>query len=175
MHRSLDKPAVGGETRTTRTASAPDPTHSLGGVPPSLAHGRYVITGFLGEGARKRVYLAHDERLDRDVAVALIPSVGADAAARERIAAEARAMARLGSHPNIVTVHDFGEEGDAAYILSEHMAQGSGAGVLAAAGGKGRGTEPAARLPRQVAAALAHAPRAGVVHGEIKPHNVFLN
>jgi len=144
-------------------------------VPPSLAHGRYVITGFLGEGARKRVYLAHDERLDRDVAVALIPSVGSDPAARERIAAEARAMARLGSHPNIVTVHDFGEEGDAAYIVSEYMAQGSVAEVLAAAGGKGLEIERAARLARQVAAALAHAHRAGIVHRDVKPHNVFLN
>src|SRR3954466_692855 len=125
MHRSLDKPAVGGETRTTRTASAPDPTHSLGGVPPSLAHGRYVITGFLGEGARKRVYLAHDERLDRDVAVAVIPAAGLDEDGRDRIRREARAMARLGTHPNIVTVHDFGEEGDVAYIVSEYMAQGS--------------------------------------------------
>src|SRR3954447_11412453 len=175
MHRSLDKPAVGGETRTTRTASAPDPTHSLGGVPPSLAHGRYVITGFLGEGARKRVYLAHDERLDRDVAVALIPSVGSDAASRERIAAEARAMARLGSHPNIVTVHDFGEEGDAAYIVSEYMAQGSVAELLAATGGQGLEIERAARLARQVAAALSHAHAAGIVHRDVKPHNVFLN
>src|SRR3954452_467284 len=175
MHRSLDKPAVGGETRTTRTASAPDPTHSLGGVPPALAHGRYVITGFLGEGARKRVYLAHDERLDRDVAVALIPSLGSDAAARERIAAEARAMARLGSHPNFVTVHDFGEEGDAAYMVSEYMAQGSVAELLAGAGGKGLEIERAARLARQVAAALAHAHRAGIVHRDVKPHNVFLN
>src|SRR4051812_15004157 len=175
MHRSLDKPAVGGETRTTRTASAPDPTHSLGGVPPSLAHGRYVISGFLGEGARKRVYLAHDERLDRDVAVALIPALGADDAARERIGAEARAMARLGSHPNIVTVHDYGEEGDAAYIVSEYMAQGSVAELLAAPGGQGLEIERAARLARQVAAALAHAHRAGIVHRDVKPHNVFLN
>src|SRR4051812_270137 len=175
MHRSLDKPAVGGETRTTRTASAPDPTHDLGGVPPALADGRYVITGFLGEGARKRVYLAHDERLDRDVAVALIPALGADDAARERIGAEARAMARLGSHPNIVTVHDYGEEGDAAYIVSEYMAQGSVAELLAAAGGKGLEIDRAARLARQVAAALAHAHRAGIVHRDVKPHNVFLN
>ena len=144
-------------------------------MPTSLAQGRYVITGFLGEGARKRVYLAHDGRLDRDVAVALIPAVGSDPAARERIAAEARAMARLGSHPNIVTVHDFGEEGDAAYIVSEYMAQGSVAEVLAAAGGKGLEIERAARLARQVAAALSHAHRAGIVHRDVKPHNVFLN
>src|SRR3954471_23096196 len=162
MHRSLDKPAVGGETRTTRTASAPDPTHSLGGVPPSLAHGRYVITGFLGEGARKRVYLAHDERLDPDVAVALIPSVGSDPAARERIAAEARAMARLGSHPNIVTVHDFGEEGDHAFLVSELMSRGSVAALPAPVP-----IEDAVRLAGQICAALGHAHRADLVHRDV--------
>ena len=144
-------------------------------MPPALADGRYVVTGFLGEGARKRVYLGHDSRLDRDVAVAVIPSVGADPAARERIHQEARAMARLGSHPNIVTVHDFGEEGDVAYIVSEYMAQGSVADLLAAAHGSGLEGEHAVRLAGQVAAALAHAHRAGLVHRDVKPANVFLN
>src|SRR2546423_15366847 len=68
MHRSLDKPLEAGETRSTQSASAPDRTLHAEGMPSAVAGGRYVVTGFLGEGARKRVYLAHDSVLDRDVA-----------------------------------------------------------------------------------------------------------
>ena len=57
---------------------------------------------FLGEGGKKRVYLAHDELLDRDVAFALIKTEGLDAVGRERIAREAQAMGRLGTHPHVV-------------------------------------------------------------------------
>jgi RNA polymerase subunit RPABC4/transcription elongation factor Spt4 len=79
-------------------------------APADIAGGRYVIRGFLGEGGRKRVYLAHDTSLERDVAIALVKTEGLDDAARERVRAEARAMARLGDHPAIVTVHDIGDE-----------------------------------------------------------------
>src|SRR4051812_968123 len=133
------------------------------------------MRGFLGEGARKAVYLAHDERLDRDVAVALIETRGLDVAGLGRIRDEAQAMARLGSHPNIVTVHDFGREGDVAYIVSEYMARGAIADLLDEAGGRGLPIADATRLARQVAAALEHAHRAGLVHRDVKPANVFLN
>ncbi|NIU39834.1 hypothetical protein GWN65_07675, partial [Candidatus Bathyarchaeota archaeon] len=55
-----------------------------------------------------RVYLAHDTRLDRDVAFALIKTEGLDAAGLARVRREAQAMGRLGDHPNVVTVHDIG-------------------------------------------------------------------
>src|SRR5262245_4885897 len=88
-------------------------------VPETVAGGRYRIARLLGEGARKEVYEAHDTQLGRDVAVALIKTEGLDDAGRHRIEREARAMARLGDHPNIVTVFDVGEEGDRPYIVSE--------------------------------------------------------
>jgi hypothetical protein len=78
--------------------------------PTSFAGGRYTVSKFLGEGGKKRVYLAHDAQLDRDVAFALIKTEGLDDAARVRITREAQAMGRLGSHPHIVTVYDIGEE-----------------------------------------------------------------
>ena len=78
--------------------------------PTSFANGRYEVRRFLGEGGKKRVYLAHDAQLDRDVAFALIKTEGLDEAARTRVTREAQAMGHLGSHPHIVTVYDIGEE-----------------------------------------------------------------
>src|SRR3954471_1898307 len=93
--------------------------------PADIAGGRYVIKGFLGEGGRKRVYLAHDTSLERDVAIALVKTEGLDDAARERVRAEARAMARLGAPPAIVTIHDIGDEAGEPYIVSQYMAGGA--------------------------------------------------
>ena len=71
----------------------------------SFASGRYEDKRFLGEGGKKRVYLAHDAQLNRDVAFALIKTEGLDDAARGRITREAQAMEPLGSHLHIVTVY----------------------------------------------------------------------
>jgi len=102
------------EAAETRALAA-DPGEPSGhdgaaAVPASFASGRYVVKRFLGEGGKKKVYLAHDTLLDRDVAFALIKTDGLDELGRERIAREAQAMGRLGSHPHIVTVFDLGQE-----------------------------------------------------------------
>jgi len=78
--------------------------------PASFANGRYQVKKFLGEGGKKKVYLAHDTLLDRDVAFALIKTDGLDEIGRDRITREAQAMGRLGTHPHIVSVFDLGEE-----------------------------------------------------------------
>jgi serine/threonine protein kinase len=88
-------------------STPPAPVH-----PTSFASGRYAVKRFLGEGGKKRVYLAHDTLLDRDVAFALIKNEGLDEAARARITREAQAMGRLGDHPHIVTVYDIGMRGN---------------------------------------------------------------
>ena len=72
--------------------------------PASFVSGRYEVKRFLGEGGKKRVYLAHDTQLDRDVAFALIKTEGLDDTARQRVTREAQAMGRLGDHQNIVSV-----------------------------------------------------------------------
>lgn len=79
-------------------------------TPTSFANDRYQVKQFLGEGGKKKVYLAHDTTLDRDVAFSLIKTEGLDETGRIRISREAQAMGRLGTHPNIVTVFDLGEE-----------------------------------------------------------------
>ena len=100
------------------------------GAPDSVADGRYRLAHLLGEGARKRVYLGRDVRLDREVAVAVVKVDGLDDTGRHRITREARAMARLGDHPHIVTVFDVGEDNGVPYIVSELMPGGSVADQL---------------------------------------------
>ncbi|MCH8235457.1 MAG: protein kinase, partial [Chloroflexi bacterium] len=101
-------------------------------TPKSFANDRYQVSKFLGEGGKKRVYLAHDTLLDRDVAFALIKTEGFDQTSRERISREAQAMGRLGVHPNIVAVLDLGQEEDGTpYMVTELMGGGDVEGLLA--------------------------------------------
>jgi eukaryotic-like serine/threonine-protein kinase len=143
-------------------------------LPTLLGGGRYRVERLLGEGSRKRVYLAHDERLGRQVAVARIKTDGLDEAGRHRIDREARATARLGDHPNIVTVFDVIDDEGEPQIVSQYMPGGTLAERLA--------TEPTHRLEigeaigvgQELALALAHAHELGVVHRDLKPANVWL-
>ncbi|MDA1002971.1 MAG: hypothetical protein O3B31_06430 [Chloroflexi bacterium] len=101
-------------TAPTEAGAPPDverPPPAPAATPESFANGRYQVRRFLGEGGKKRVFLAHDESLDRDVAFALIKTDGLDATGRERIVREAQAMGRLGAHPHVVTIFEIGEEG----------------------------------------------------------------
>ena len=113
-----------GSTATGKPAPAQKP------VPASFVAGRYRVERSLGEGSRKRVFLAHDTRLARDVAFAKIRSEGLDALARERVTREAQAMGRLGAHPHLVAVFDVGDEGDGPFIVQEYMAGGDVAALL---------------------------------------------
>ena len=101
-------------------SSPPRPLQALSpDQPTSFADGRYQVKRFLGEGGKKKVYLAQDTLLDREVAFALIKTEGLDETSRTRIQREAQAMGRLGSHPHIVTVFDLGQEQDQPYMVTE--------------------------------------------------------
>src|SRR3954451_15756127 len=102
-------------------------------APSHVGDGRYVIGRFLGEGVRKRVYLAHDTALDRDVALALVKTAGLDERGRVRVRREAQARPRLGHYPPLLTVHDIGEERGEPYIVSEYLPGGALAVLLAQA------------------------------------------
>jgi serine/threonine protein kinase len=82
---------------------------SLEAHPHSFVDRRYMVKVFLGEGARKKAYLAHDTVLDRDVAFALIKTKGLDEDAKRRVVREAQVMGKLGAHNNLVTVYDMGK------------------------------------------------------------------
>src|SRR3954451_19817044 len=144
------------------------------GPPRQLGDGRYVVDRFLGEGGRKRVYLAHDTALDRDVALALVKTAGLDEGGRVRVQREAQAMARLGDHPPLVTVHDIGEEHGEPYIVSQFMAGGALQDLLDQAPERRLDLDTALRICEGVASALEHAHAADIVHRDIKPANVWL-
>ena len=105
---AADRALSGSASQPTTQPATPTPAISAPSLeePTSFANGRYQVKRFLGEGGKKKVYLAQDTLLDREVAFALIKTEGLDDTSRTRIQREAQAMGRLGSHPHIVTVFD---------------------------------------------------------------------
>jgi tetratricopeptide (TPR) repeat protein len=157
---------------SSQTAEAPSAEPAVA-QPDSFAGGRYVVERFLGEGGKKRVYLAHDELLDRDVAFALIKTEGLDEVGRERVVREAQAMGRMGVHPHIVSILDFGEADGAPYVVTELMGGGDVEGLLEDA----EGPLPLAQsldIAKATARGLVFAHEQGVVHRDLKPGNVWL-
>ncbi|HEY5638927.1 MAG TPA: protein kinase, partial [Dehalococcoidia bacterium] len=143
-------------------------------LPASFAAGRYEVQRFLGEGGRKKVYLARDKRLDRDVAVAMIKTEGLDADGQECVQREAQAMARLGDHPHIVTVFDIGEENGQPYIVSQYMAGGELGDMLRQAPEGRLPVADAVRITNQVRMALEYAHERGIIHRDLKPANIWM-
>jgi len=149
-------------------------------LPASFGAGRYEVKRFLGEGGKKRVYLAHDSLLDRDVAFALIKSEGLDNVGKERITREAQAMGRLGAHPNIVSVFDLGTEPSRSsqdgqpFMVTELMGGGDVEGLIERAPDHRVPLDQALVIADEVCRALEHAHTHGVVHRDLKPGNVWL-
>jgi len=156
---------------TTPTATIPSTTSTQ---PTSFANGRYQVKRFLGEGGKKKVYLAHDTTLDREVAFALIKSEGLDDTSRTRIQREAQAMGRLGSHPNIVTVFDLGQEGDQPYMVTELMGGGDVEGLIEKAVDHRLSLEQAIKIAQETCRGMEFAHSRGIVHRDLKPGNVWL-
>ena len=150
-------------------AFSPEPTQ-----PTSFAGGRYQVKRFLGEGGKKKVYLAHDTTLDREVAFALIKTEGLDETSRTRIQREAQAMGRLGSHPHIVTVFDLGEEQGQPYMVTELMGGGDVEGVIEDAPDHRLPLEQAIKIAQETCRGMEFAHGRGIVHRDIKPGNVWI-
>ena len=142
--------------------------------PTAFADGRYIVERFLGEGGKKQVYLARDAVLDRNVAFALIKTEGLDETARTRVAREAQAMGRLGSHPHIVTVFDLGEEDRQPFMVTELMGGGDVEALIEDAGEDGVSLEHSLEIARSVCRGLEFAHEKQLVHRDIKPGNVWL-
>ncbi|MCI0824856.1 MAG: protein kinase, partial [Chloroflexi bacterium] len=142
--------------------------------PASFANGRYLVKQFLGEGGKKRVYLAHDTTLDREVAFALIKSEGLDDTSRTRITREAQAMGRLGSHPHIVMVFDLGQEGDLPYMVTELMGGGDVESLIEKATDHRLPLDQAIGIAQETCQGLEFAHSRGIVHRDLKPGNVWL-
>ncbi|MDP9180708.1 MAG: protein kinase [Chloroflexota bacterium] len=161
------------ETRIPLASSSADSEPSPK-LPASFADGRYIVRSFLGEGGRKKVYLAHDTKLDRDVAVAVIKTDGLDEAGLSRVKREAQAMGKLGDHPNIVTIHDIGDDGGQPYIVSQYMGGGDLEAVLNKAPDRRLSIAETMRISQQVVLGLAHAHSRGIIHRDLKPGNIWL-
>jgi hypothetical protein len=154
-------------------APAPEPT-AAPPAPASIANGRYDLVRLLGEGGKKRVYLARDTLLEREVALALIKAEGLDENARVRVLREAQAMGRLGAHPHIVTVFDLGEENGQPYLVTELMGGGDLEGLVEAATAGHVPVEHVLELGKGICKGLAFAHEQGLVHRDLKPGNVWL-
>jgi eukaryotic-like serine/threonine-protein kinase len=137
----------------------------------SVIANRYRLGEELGAGGMARVVVAHDLRLDRRVAVKLVPVAGIDRAGRERFVREARSSAGF-SHPNAVAVYDAGESDGYLFLVMELVDGPSLAGRIAE---RGRlDVDEALHITRRVLAALGAAHEAGIVHRDVKPANVLL-
>src|SRR5262245_62116243 len=147
---------------------------------PGTRLGPYEVVSLLGEGGMGAVYRARDSRLDREVAIKVLPAIFADDAERRtRFEREAKAVAAL-SHPNILAIHDIGESATPAgaagqtsilFAVTELLHGETLREALA------RGPLPVRKSIEtavQIARGLAAAHDRGIVHRDLKPENVFL-
>jgi serine/threonine protein kinase len=150
----------------------------MGGVPElgpgEVFAGRYEVRRQLGEGDRKRTYLARDVKMDRFVALSLVKpeAVLSDPEGTVR---EARVLGRIGSHPNIVSLYDYeiGKDLSAQYMVFQYLGGGTLAEYMRAAG-----PLPVAgvlRLGRHLCRGLAHLHASGIIHRDVSPENVWLD
>src|SRR5262249_3766609 len=142
-------------------------THMTGGV---LGH--YEILDKLGEGGMGVVYKARDTRLNRFVAIKLLPADKvADEDRLRRFTQEARTASAL-NHPNIVTIHDIASDSGRPYIVMEYVAGKTLDHLIPR---KGMRLNEALKIAAQIADALAAAAAAGVIHRDVKPGNVMVS
>jgi TolB-like protein/Tfp pilus assembly protein PilF len=141
-------------------------------LPPGTTVGPFRITRLLGAGGMGEVFLAHDSRLDRDVALKFLrPQPGTDAAARARFGQETRAIARL-DHPNIVTLHEVGEHRGRPYLVMQFV---EGHSLTEFSRDRTLSIETVLDLGLQLCAGLQAAHERGVIHRDLKPSNILVD
>ncbi len=133
--------------------------------------GHYRVIEQIGAGGMGVVYRARDERLERDVALKVLPSQRvADETARKDLRKEALALSKL-NHPNIATIYDFGTEGDVDFFAMEYV---TGQTLADRLSGAPVAEKEILALGSQIANALEEAHEHGIVHRDLKPRNVIV-
>jgi serine/threonine-protein kinase len=162
-----DNPAQTAYEGRGRSKRKEDP-HGLIGK--SIANGRYAVESVIGVGGMGVVYKGRQSAVDRVVAIkVLMPEMVSDESLIKRFHLEARAASRL-HHPNTITIHDFGREGDLLYIVMEYLEGESVQSLLRRE--KVLDPERTARIMAQCCSSLTK-PK-GIIHRDIKPDNIFL-
>jgi Tol biopolymer transport system component/serine/threonine protein kinase len=160
----IEKPAL--DDAIIPSARTPTRSESL------VGHkvGNYEILALIGAGGMGEVYLARDARLDRQIALKLLPAqFTQDPAQVERFEREARAASAL-NHPNIITIHEIGQEGDIHFIATEYIEGRTLREIIA---NERIQLRESLAIVIQIAGALQAAHAAGVVHRDVKPENVM--
>ncbi|MDX1582910.1 MAG: serine/threonine-protein kinase, partial [Thermoanaerobaculia bacterium] len=150
---------------------------------PGTTLGPYEIVGLVGEGGMGEVYRARDPRIDREVAIKVLPSSFAEHPDRlKRFEQEARAAGSL-NHPNLLTIYELGRKEESPYIVSELLEGESLRELLRelppprSGDGKAKAPLPFRKIVdygSQIASGLAAAHEKGIVHRDLKPENVFI-
>jgi eukaryotic-like serine/threonine-protein kinase len=157
------------ETADRGLRTAEDATQPLAAFARRMVLGRYSLERKLGAGGFGVVWLAFDEKLEREVAVKVIPREGDDPVS-ERAEREARVAARL-NHPGIVALYELGADEDATYLVSE-LVPGRNLAELIRHGAVS--DRDVARIGIALCDALAHAHQRKVIHRDVKPQNVIV-
>jgi eukaryotic-like serine/threonine-protein kinase len=140
-------------------------------MPSGTRLGPYEIVAAIGAGGMGEVYKARDTRLDRAVAIKILPeSLASDSQFRERFDREARAISQL-THPHICTLYDIGESVGTAFLVMEYL---EGETVEQRLKEGALPLDEALKIATQIADALSVAHRHGIVHRDLKPGNVML-
>src|SRR6202046_2810145 len=133
--------------------------------------GRYEILTSAGAGGMGEVYRARDARLNRDVAIKVLPvAFASDPERMRRFQQEAQAVAAL-NHSNILAIHDFGEHEGSPYIVTEFL---EGETLRVRLGAGALPVRKASEYAEQIARGLAAAHERGIVHRDLKPENIFV-
>ena len=143
-------------------------------LPTSFKDGRYSVKRFLGRGATKTVFLVSDTVLDRDVAFALIKADGKAGGDHQRILQEARMLAKLGDHPNVVQIYDFGQEEEQTFMVMPVLAGGTIDSLVRLAQNGCLDLPVLLRAATGISNGLEFAHSMGIVHRDLKPGNVWL-
>src|SRR3974390_2246601 len=138
---------------------------------PGSKLGPYAIVSSIGAGGMGEVYRARDARLNRDVAIKILPaSFSSDPDRLQRFAQEARAAAAL-SHPNILSIYDIGDDQGAPYVVSELL---EGETLRDRLRNGALAQRKATEYARQIASGLGAAHEKGIVHRDLKPEYIFI-